>query len=77
MPEENTLSEGMPKIQKQYTNYQNDILKKNAKNTWLIINFININKICDNLLFKKQAKSALIKWANKLKLYFSLFTIKP
>lgn len=34
MPEENTLSEGMPKIQKQYTKYQNDILKENARNTW-------------------------------------------
>lgn len=35
MPEENTLSEGMPKKYKSNTQkYQNDILKENARNTW-------------------------------------------
>ena len=36
-------------------------LRRMQKIPDIIINFININKSCDNLLFKKQAKSALIK----------------
>ena len=45
--------------QKYKSNTQNTkmtFLRRMQEIPDIIINFININKICDNLLFKKQAK---------------------